>query len=125
MTDDERESWYDAEAGPVVRLYALTQGRSRNARPELDIITLVVNVSGGVRPRRPEPEYARILQLSRTPLSIAEVAAQLGLPLNSTKILVSDLIDDRMLEHRSPDQSAEPARDQDLLRRLHRAIRAL
>ena len=84
MNDDEQESWYDDEAGPLVRLYAVTRGRSGNARPELDMLTLVVNASAGVQPRRPEPEYTEILRLSRTPLSVAEVAAQLNLPLTST-----------------------------------------
>ena len=124
--NDERQSWYDEDAGPVVRLYAITHGRSRHARPELDILTLVVNVGVGMRPRRPEPEYARILELGRTALSIAEIAAQMKLPLTATKILVGDLIDDGQLDYRSPDPAPEAAaRNQDLLRAVFRGIQAL
>ncbi|MET8650385.1 DUF742 domain-containing protein [Nocardia aurea] len=126
MNDDQRESWYDDDAGPVVRLYAITRGRSKNARPDVDMLTLVVNASAGMRPRRSDPEYAEILRLSRTALSVAEVAAHLNLPLTATKILVGDLIDDGYLEHRSPDPAPEAAaRNQSLLRAVMRGIEAL
>ncbi|WP_405179792.1 DUF742 domain-containing protein [Nocardia sp. NBC_01377] len=126
MSDDERESWYDEDAGPLVRLYAVTHGRSDNARPELDMLTLVVNASTGVRSRRPDPEYAEILRLSRTALSVAEVAAHLNLPLNSTKILVGDLIDDGQLKYRSPDPKPDAvSRNPELLRAVLRGIQAI
>ncbi|MET8651369.1 MULTISPECIES: DUF742 domain-containing protein [Nocardia] len=126
MNEDEHESWYDEDAGPVVRLYAITHGRSASARPELDMLTLVVNVSAGVRPRRSEPEYAEILRLSRTALSVAEIAAHLRLPLTATKILVGDLIDDGHLEYRSPDPAPTTGRrNQELLRAVFNAIQAI
>lgn len=127
MSDDDRESWYDDEAGPLVRLYAVTRGRSGGARHPLDMLTLVVNAGVGVQPRRPEPEYARILVLTRTAQSVAELAAQLNLPLTSTKILVGDLIDDGLLKHRSPEPAHEtPARDNtQLLRAVLKGIQAI
>ncbi|MEV0293439.1 DUF742 domain-containing protein [Nocardia sp. NPDC050710] len=124
--NDERESWYDEEAGPLVRLYAVTRGRSGSARPDLDMLTLVVNASVGVQPRRPEPEYADILRLSRTSLSVAELAAQLNLPLTSTKILVGDLIDDGLLKFRSPDPApAAGPGNTELLRAVLKGIQAI
>ena len=36
------ERWFDQEAGPVVRLYALTKGRARPAGLELDVVDVVV-----------------------------------------------------------------------------------
>ena len=126
MNEDERESWYDEEAGPLVRLYAVTHGRSETVRPELDMLTLVVNASAGVQPRRPDPEYAQILRFARTALSVAEIAAQMNLPLTSTKILVGDLIDDGQLKYRSPDPTPEvTARNPELLRAVLRGIQAI
>lgn len=99
--NDPRESWFDEDAGPVGRLYAVTRGRVGRGRPELDMLTLVVaSRFGGLR--RSEPEYTQILQLSRAPQSIAELSARLSLPLNTVKVLVADLIDDGLLEHRKP-----------------------
>ncbi|MGN2641438.1 DUF742 domain-containing protein [Nocardia takedensis] len=124
--NDPRESWYDEDAGPLVRLYAVTRGRSGGARHKLDMLTLVVNAGVGVQPRRPEPEYARILWLSRSALSVAELAAQLNLPLTSTKILVGDLIDDGLLKYRSPEPVQEsPARNTQLLRAVLKGIQAI
>ncbi|MBH0777432.1 DUF742 domain-containing protein [Nocardia bovistercoris] len=124
--NDERESWYDDEAGPLVRLYAVTRGRSGGARHKLDMLTLVVNASVGMQPRRPEPEYARILQMSHSAISVAEVSAALNLPLTSTKILIGDLIDDGLLKFRSPDPAPEAAaRNTQLLRAVLKGIQAI
>lgn len=120
-----RESWFDEDAGPIGRLYAVTRGRTGRGRPELDMLTLVAaNRFGGLR--RTEPEYAEILRLSREPQSIAELAARLRLPLASTKVLVGDLVDDGLLEFRKPvlDQDTDAA-DIGVLRALLRGIQAL
>src|ERR1700681_2678066 len=42
--------WVDEEAGPVVRHYAMTAGRTRPPRGEFDLITLIVaarSITGG------------------------------------------------------------------------------
>ena len=39
-SNDER--WLDAEAGPVVRPYALTQGRTRHAGESFDLVATVM-----------------------------------------------------------------------------------
>ncbi len=96
-----RESWYDDEAGPLVRPYSVTRGRTRPDRYDLNIITLVSTTSK--ENLALEPEYVQILRLCRIPLSIAEVSAKLGLPIVVVKILVADLIEDGLLIFRSPD----------------------
>ncbi|BAD55824.1 MULTISPECIES: DUF742 domain-containing protein [Nocardia] len=122
--NDRRESWFDDEAGPLVRLYAVTRGRS-DARPDLNMLTLVV-YSGSGTLRRTEPEYAEILRLSRTVQSIAELAAQLHLPLTTTKVLVGDLIDDGLLDFRAPEPTPDAGpRDLGTLRAVLRGIQAL
>ncbi|MEU8897050.1 DUF742 domain-containing protein [Nocardia sp. NPDC048505] len=125
--NDARESWYDDEAGPVVRLFAVTRGRSETRRTDIDLLTLVVTSEFGTL-RRHEPEYAAIVRLARTPQSVAELAAQLRLPMTTTKILVGDLIGDGVLDFRAPvatPESGVGAGDIGMLRALLAGIRAL
>ncbi|GAA0726497.1 DUF742 domain-containing protein [Dactylosporangium roseum] len=85
------EVWYDADAGPVVRLYALTRGR---VTPDTDGLDLASVVTAGPAPTGLEdlsPEQAEILRLSARPVSVAEVAAHLGVPLSTARVLLSDL----------------------------------
>ena len=95
-----RESWYDEEAGPLVRPYALTRGRTRSDRYQLDMITLVLAVKSAIAAMA--PEYVEILRLCRRPLSVAEVAAGLDLPLAVLKVLAGDLIEEGYLIYRTP-----------------------
>jgi uncharacterized protein DUF742 len=117
------ETWFDDAAGPLVRPYTVTRGRTRTSRIELDLVTLIVAVphspahssghsmshadgysdgqdgSGG--PEALEPEYREILTLCRLPTSIAEISARLNLPLGVVKVLVGDLIERRQVIYRS------------------------
>jgi hypothetical protein len=94
------EPWYDDEAGPLVRPYSVTRGRTQPARTDLDLITLVV--SDTHEHVEMEPEYTEVLRLCRTPLSIAEISAMLALPVAVVKILVADLIEHGYVAFRSP-----------------------
>jgi hypothetical protein len=94
-----RDSWYDDEAGPLVRPYTVTRGRTRSGR-DLNLITLVV--TSAYEDVTMEPEYAEILRICQYPQSIAEISAKLGLPLSVIKILVADLIEQRYLSFSSP-----------------------
>ncbi|WP_067721769.1 DUF742 domain-containing protein [Nocardia yamanashiensis] len=122
---DSREHWYEDEAGPLVRLYAVTRGRGRAQRPDLDLTTLVVDAGFASALKRPEPEYAALLRLCRGPLSVAEVAAHMGLPLTLTRVLVGDLIDDGLLVFRSPPPATDHAFDTGLLYAVLEGIRSL
>ncbi|WP_067688324.1 DUF742 domain-containing protein [Nocardia jejuensis] len=106
MSDDSREHWYEEDAGPLVRLYAVTRGRGRAQRPELNMTTLIVDVGRGTALRRVEPEYGVIARLCRSPVSVAEVAAHMHLPLALAKVLIGDLIDDGRLQYRSPPEAS-------------------
>ncbi|MET8627172.1 DUF742 domain-containing protein [Kitasatospora sp. NPDC004669] len=82
-------------SGPV-RPYVITSGRSRPTRADLAIESLVSALSEP--PELPEHvllnrEHRRILGLCHSLLSVAEVAAHLGLPLGVVKVLVGDLWD--------------------------------
>jgi len=122
----ERESWFDEAAGPLVRPYVMTRGRTGAARHTLDVITMVVAVDSTSVLRRVEPEYSDIVALCQFPLSVAEVAAKLNLPLAVTKVLIGDLIDDGHLYFRSPHPATQPdAADFALLRTVLTHIRKL
>ncbi|MET8430716.1 DUF742 domain-containing protein [Nocardia sp. NPDC004860] len=127
MSDWHRPQ-FDDDGGPLVRLFAVAGGRTSDADgPRLDIITLVVAARGRAHLlRRAEPEYAEIMHACRTPQSVAEVAAAVGLPLSVTKVLISDLLADELVIRSAPSESAaNSAADVELLRRLRRGIRAL
>lgn len=111
------------EWGPLVRPYLLTGGRSRPARSDLELITLVVSVTEDIR-EEISPEHARIVRLCREPCSVAEVSALTDLPLMVVKVLLSDLIERGYLIHRSPPTTTErPSRD--LLQAVLDGIRRL
>jgi hypothetical protein len=86
------DHWLDEEAGPVVRPYALTGGRTRPSGPVLDLIAIITAVRG-VRPDpvAMDPEHLAVLRLCRLPTSVADIAADLDLPLGVVRILLGDL----------------------------------
>ena len=86
------ERWFDREAGPVVRLYALTRGRARPAGVVLDVVDVVGAVGPGAAhtPWLP-PEHRRLLELCCRPIAVADLASETGLPLGVVQVLLSDL----------------------------------
>ncbi len=119
------QSWFDEAAGPLVRPYAVTRGRTVGAGHELDMLTLVVTADRAPILRRTEPEYAEIIRVCREPQSVAEVSALLRLPLAVTKILVGDLIGDRHLIFRAPARTDAGPGDLTILRAVLAGIRKL
>ncbi|WP_019929317.1 DUF742 domain-containing protein [Nocardia sp. BMG111209] len=124
MSHGDDEAWFDEEAGPLVRLYAVTRGRGRTTRADLNMLTRVVDSRLPVRMRRTEPEYLAIVELCRSPQSIAEVSAHVRLPLAMTKVLVGDLVEDGRLVARAPATTGAGA-DVALLQAILNGIRSL
>lgn len=120
-----RDSWFDDDAGPLVRPYAITRGRTIGAGHDLDMLTIVVRARGAPPLRRTEPEYLDIVQLCTEPQTVAEVAAALKLPLAVTKILVGDLIGDSHLIFRTPVQMESGPGDFNILRAVLDGIRKI
>jgi hypothetical protein len=121
MTASE-EAWYDDDAGPLVRPYAVTGGRT-GARYDLDLITLVVAIDPDAHARIAEPDHAGVLRVCAYPCSVAEVAAHLDLPLGLAKVLISDLIEYGLLVCRSGYQPAAP--DLTMMQKVLNGIRNL
>ncbi|WP_227999881.1 DUF742 domain-containing protein [Nocardia australiensis] len=119
------EPWFDDAAGPLVRPYAVTRGRTIGAGHDLDMLTVVVTADRAPTLRRTEPEYSAIVRLCHRPLSVAEVAATVKLPLAVTKILVGDLIGEGHLIFRAPVQPDAGPGDLNILRAVLDGIRKL
>ncbi|HEY3691154.1 MAG TPA: DUF742 domain-containing protein [Pseudonocardiaceae bacterium] len=119
----ENEFWFDEDAGPLVRPYAVARGRTRPTRHDLEMTTLVVAVSAD-RHVDVDREYAHIIKISRRPLSVAEVSATLNLPLAVVKVLLSDLIDWGLIIFRSPPRTSDVPRTE-LLQAVLDGIRKL
>jgi hypothetical protein len=86
------DHWLDEEAGPVVRPYALIRGRTRPSGETLDLIAIITAVRGiQLDPWSLDPEHLEVLRLCRLPTSVAEIAADLDLPLGVVRILLGDL----------------------------------
>lgn len=84
--------WVDEDAGPVVRPYALTGGRTRPVGASFDLLALVCAVRGATPDvTQLEPEQLTVLRKCRVPIPAADLASDLDLPLGVVRILVSDL----------------------------------
>ena len=83
--------WVDGDAGPVVRPYALTGGKTRPSGERIDLIDMVRAVRLAGMNLRLTPEQARVLASSQIPVALVEIAADLGLATGVVRILVSDL----------------------------------
>lgn len=119
---DRSEPWFDEAAGPVVRPYAVTRGRTRPSGRDLELITLVVTVPDDALPF--SPDHERVLEVCEEPQSVAEVAAHAALPLGVAKVLIGDLLDRGRLEVCS-DWGKSVAPDFQVLQRTLDGLRTL
>jgi Protein of unknown function (DUF742) len=121
----KEDQWLDEEAGPVVRPYALTRGRTRPTGEALDLIALVTAVRGvEVNPIGLDPEHLALLRMCRLPTSVADLAADLDLPVGVVQILLADLRDRSLIHVHHP---TLPARlpDPRILREVADGLRRL
>ncbi|HEY2579977.1 MAG TPA: DUF742 domain-containing protein [Streptosporangiaceae bacterium] len=90
------DKWLDQNAGPVVRPYALTGGRTAPSAGEvLDLIAIVGATDLGEREFDAidlSPEDRTILSLCRRPVTVTDVASGTELPLGVVRVLLADLI---------------------------------
>ncbi|MFG3147309.1 DUF742 domain-containing protein [Streptomyces sp. NPDC048243] len=121
--------WFDDDAGPVVRPYAMTRGRTTSAgQHRLDLIAVVVTEQHADDPEADHslsPEHVDIVELCRdAPQSVAELAAELDLPIGVVRVLIGDLVADDMVHVTRPVPPAELP-DESILRDVISGLRAL
>jgi hypothetical protein len=93
----------DREAGPVVRPYALTGGRTRPAGEDVDLLAMVWAIRDGIPdPRLLEPEHSLVLERCQPFRTVADLASDLDLPLGVIGILVSDMRERGLVAIRRP-----------------------
>jgi hypothetical protein len=119
MSRSENE-WLDEDAGPVVRPYALTRGRTRPTREGFDLIAIIASAAtSSFAPPGAGPEHLAILELCVRPLSVAEISAKLRLPLGVVRVLLDDLLDHGLIVVRRPAATHQTPNEQVLKEVLH------
>ncbi|MGW7408930.1 DUF742 domain-containing protein [Streptomyces sp. NPDC054833] len=137
MTQDMRGSprepdsqWYDSEAGPLVRPYAMTGGRTRPGPSgvRFDLIALVTLESAAPAVHDDPglgPEHRALLDLCRTESqSVAELAAGADLPVGVVRVLLGDLLELGCVTVSRPVPPAQLP-DERILREVIEGLRAL
>jgi len=99
---------HDADPGPFLRPYAMTEGRTEPTGRDLAIEDLVAAAAA-----EPPPwlslEHRSIAVAARETMSVAELAARVDLPLGVTRVLVGDLASQGMVTvHRAPSHAGPP-----------------
>jgi hypothetical protein len=109
-----------ATAQDFVRPFVITGGRTRAADSSLKMETMVQTVG---KPRDDLGfESARIVDYCYEPISIAEIAAELGVPLGVAIVIVGDLVAGGCLETTNSDPVEI---ELDALTRMIERVRAL
>jgi Protein of unknown function (DUF742) len=97
------DQWFDRDAGPVVRPYALTGGRTRPTGESFDLLAMVSSIDSNlIDPMLLEPEHIEVMRQCRRPTSVADLASDLDLPLGVVRILLSDMRERRLIAIRPP-----------------------
>ncbi|MCQ9180112.1 DUF742 domain-containing protein [Streptomyces sp. IBSBF 2953] len=121
--------WYDNEAGPLVRPYAMTGGRTQPGPTgvRFDLIALVTVDPGAPRTDGMAlgPEHRTLVGLCRTETqSVAELAAGADLPVGVVRVLLGDLLELGCLIVSRPVPPAQLP-DERILREVIEGLRAL
>jgi hypothetical protein len=89
-----KDRWLDRDAGPVVRPYAMTKGRTAPADGAhvglIDVVTAVpeARIPADARLTR---EHRRILRYCARPVTVVDLASDVDLPVGVVRVLLSDL----------------------------------
>ncbi|MGI5479016.1 DUF742 domain-containing protein [Streptomyces lavendofoliae] len=135
MTEDSGRAphtgahWYDADAGPLVRPYAMTGGRTKPGPSDVrfDLIALVVvdDAPGTAEETLLGPEHRALLSLCRSETqSVAELAADADLPVGVVRVLLGDLLEAGHVRVSGPVPPAQLP-DERILREVIDGLRAL
>lgn len=97
--ESPRERWVGADAGPVVRPYAVTRGRTRPRGLVIDLVTILV-ATGRTPADRVwlSREQRLLLELCRRPSTPADLASETDLPFRVVQILLEDLYQYGLIE---------------------------
>jgi Protein of unknown function (DUF742) len=124
--DSQDDRWTYEEAGPVSRPYTVTGGRTRpRGTQHFDLVDMVVRSARSADTTSFSPERSHILDLCRIPVSVAELAAIIGLPLGVVRVLLDDLLYENLIEVMATAPRGGAVTDQRLLRKVLEGLQAL
>jgi hypothetical protein len=89
-----KDRWLDREAGPVVRPYLVTKGRTAPAAGSgIGLIDVVVAMIDPYAPAglRLGPEHRQLLARCRRPVTVVDLASDVDLPVGVVQVLLGDL----------------------------------
>jgi hypothetical protein len=117
--------WLDRDAGPVVRPYAVTQGRVAPTGGEFDLLAFVVATMPGLPPApHLQPEHHAIMLTCWEPVSVVEIASKLDLSVGVVRVLLGDLRSAGLISLYEPPAANQP-QNLDVLKAVVNGLRAL
>lgn len=116
--------WADDAAGPVIRPYALVGGRTKPAGEFFDLIAMVTARRVPAHPLDLAPGHQYVLAMCDIPRSVADLAADLRLPLGVVRVILADLREYDLINIRPP-ASPTGLLDANALRRIEDGLRRL
>jgi hypothetical protein len=123
-SNDER--WLDAEAGRVVRPYALTQGRTRHSGEAFDLVATVLTTQARIADLGSlGPEHVSVLQIAQVPTTVVDIASDVDLPLGVVRILLGDLRELGLVTIQAPVPMKPRQVDRNTLREVLHGLRGL
>jgi hypothetical protein len=113
----------DAEAGPIVRPFIVTGGRTRPTDEGLRVETLVTALPSALSAPL-SFERRHIVEICQEPLSVAEIANSLATPIGVVRVIIADLVAERYVTIEQP-LNLRDSTSVYLLERIRDGVRAL
>ena len=113
--------------GALVRPYARTGGRTKPGR-ELDLEALVLPTANGREAWESpllSPEHNTVIEICQQSVSVAEIAAQLRVPLGVARVIIADMVDLGLVEVLKTAAADGDERDPAFLRRVLSGLQRL
>ncbi|NMO55546.1 DUF742 domain-containing protein [Actinoplanes sp. TBRC 11911] len=121
----DAHDWLDHDAGPVVRPYAMTQGRVAPSNGEFDLVAFIVATApDGASGAGLLPEHHAIVTAAWEPISVVELASALDLSIGVIRVLLGDLRSAGLISMYEPPAASAP-HDVDVLKAVVNGLRAL
>jgi uncharacterized protein DUF742 len=114
-------------AAALVRPYARTGDRTKPGR-ELDLEALVLPTANGREAWESpllSPEHNTVLEICQRSVSVAEIAAQLKVPLGVARVIIADMVDLGLVEVLKTAAADGDERDPAFLRRVLSGLQRL
>jgi hypothetical protein len=119
------DRWLDDDAGPLVRPYAIVQGRTESASDRFDLITIVSSVPSLYLQTDLEFEHQKVLTHCKGAISVVDLAYEVRLPIGVVRVLLGDLLDLKLISIRQPGPANNQRHNRHTLKEVLDGLRAL